>query len=797
LFAFAGVMYVTKIIKKDALETEGASAIEDVPSQFRPVRLYTEDCLREVAEKGLKVLGQQGGYIYVDLIGEYDQENPTDSDGVNLGNMKVPYWHYSKPENKLNSIAYSSLQPKLFDDGKEGSEMSIEAQLSRYVEQHVGECLADYVRFSEQGINVVAEPVQNVRAQVGDDSVVFTLTMDVEASQAGATEQFNEFFIRVPLKLKHYYEVAERIKKSQQDYFFLEAQFLSLLGGYTTIPDITLLPPMNAMTFEVAGTKFWQVEDVEEKLTQLISSNIPMLQILGAHNLQYYDYPVTDLSGLFQQSYNNNIITNIDQVEDVEVRFDYFGWKPYYDFNDVDGLITSQNTLVQRWFLPPLGTQRFYTTYDISYPVLITIDDPLALDNEGYKFIIALESNIRNNDPVLTDQTLPPPIAAFSESMVCDSNKRNSEVIDVKVVDSFTKESLDLVRIGFTIPNQDECLIGLTDNAGEHEGQYPEVYGGVMSFLKEDYLEGFYPIDTYDMPQSNNIIGYAVAGVEEPVIELHRYKEVNVTIKKKKISKCIIPLECVYSVGTVGLIIPFKDISCKEAERRCFFDSGASLFGLPEHVKRIEVNGTMSKYNDYYFSEADFDLNEKESALIALKKVADVNENVISKDQTIPIYVNGNEKTPIKLVPGIYAVDGMLSLNDEIVVADEERSVSFDIITWEKDFKYEMNGTKLEKFMSGSLKWDEPRYYFKITPEDLYTNEELTFYIPSYAIEDVPLYIETKIYECAGAIGWGVLAGCVKKTIQSNGRLIEDLMMMTYVNDISKMKRRSLEPVWG
>ncbi|MFH1275717.1 MAG: hypothetical protein ABIH82_01255, partial [Candidatus Woesearchaeota archaeon] len=47
LFAFAGVMYVTKIIKKDALETEGASAIEDVPSQFRPVRLYTEDCLRE------------------------------------------------------------------------------------------------------------------------------------------------------------------------------------------------------------------------------------------------------------------------------------------------------------------------------------------------------------------------------------------------------------------------------------------------------------------------------------------------------------------------------------------------------------------------------------------------------------------------------------------------------------------------------------------------------------------------------------------------------------------------------
>ncbi|MBI2112231.1 hypothetical protein HYT52_01720 [Candidatus Woesearchaeota archaeon] len=344
LFSFAGVLYVTKIVQKDKITEEGFRALEDVPSQFRSVRTYTEDCLRETAEKGLKILGQQGGYIYVDLIGTYDPENPTNADGVNLGNMKVPYWHYSRPENQLNVIAYSSLKPKLYDDGKEGSEMSIESQLSRYVKEHIQECLADYTQFKEQGIVVETSLIQDAQAQVGEESVVFTINLDVKASQGEAQEQFNQFFVRVPLNLKHYYDVASNIAESQKNYFFLEAQFLSLLGSFTSLAD-NMLPPMNAATFDVAGTKFWQTPDVEEKLQQLISSYIPMLQVLGAHNLQYYDYPVTDLSSIYQQNYNNNIITNINDVEDVEVRFDYFGWKPYFDFNDVDGMITSQNTL--------------------------------------------------------------------------------------------------------------------------------------------------------------------------------------------------------------------------------------------------------------------------------------------------------------------------------------------------------------------------------------------------------------------------------------------------------------------
>ncbi|MBI2112230.1 hypothetical protein HYT52_01715 [Candidatus Woesearchaeota archaeon] len=426
-----------------------------------------------------------------------------------------------------------------------------------------------------------------------------------------------------------------------------------------------------------------------------------------------------------------------------------------------------------------------------------------------------MESNIRNSDPVRTDQTLPPPVSSFSESMVCDTNKRSSEVLRAKVVDSFTHEPLDLVRVGFTIPDQDECEMGVTDDSGELDKSYPEVYGGMMSFMKEDYLTSFYPIDTYDLPPSQNLIGYAVADIKEPVIELHKLKPINVTVQKKRISKCIIPLECFYTVGAIGLI-PYKDITCKEAERRCFFDSkdsntlfnsnpassgptsgSSGLFELPDHLLRKQVNDSLTKYNDYYFSETETSLSDDEDVLVVLRKVSDLNNGPMTEDQTIPIFINGPRSTEVKLVPGIYAVDAMLTLKKEINIATEERSVAFTIITWEKDFRYTLNGSKLEKFISGSLKWDEPKYYFEITPEELYTSDQLTFYVPSYAIEDVPLQVEVSSWECAAVVFGYPAAGCREKSVKVNGRLMEDLMMMTDMSQISKEKRKSLDPLWN
>ena len=62
-----------------------------------------------------------------------------------------------------------------------------------------------------------------------------------------------------------------------------------------------------------------------------------------------------------------------------------------------------------------------------------------------------------------------------------------------------------------------------------------------MNFIKEDYLIDFYPIDTYQYEDQSAIIGYAAEDYPEKVIELHKFKSIKVSVKKKNLEKCLTP----------------------------------------------------------------------------------------------------------------------------------------------------------------------------------------------------------------------------------------------------------------
>src|SRR3989344_5481333 len=139
VFTFAGVLYITKIVTKEELTAEGGPVIAAVPQEFQPLQSYTENCLAQVGRRGLLVLGQQGGYIYPELAGEYSTNDPTNADGIDLEPIKVPYWHYNIQPNENAQVSYSSKKPALY--AKDDPELSIEAQLSRFAEENLAECL--------------------------------------------------------------------------------------------------------------------------------------------------------------------------------------------------------------------------------------------------------------------------------------------------------------------------------------------------------------------------------------------------------------------------------------------------------------------------------------------------------------------------------------------------------------------------------------------------------------------------------------------------------------------------------
>src|SRR3989338_6009599 len=795
VFTFAAILYVTKGSTTETLTTEGVPISASVQQEFRPIQAYTENCLSQVGKRGLQVLGQQGGYIYSDILGDFNPNDPTNSAGLNLQPVKVPYWIYNPELNGNNKVSLTSLQPELSGN----SDTSIEKQLARFVDEKINDCLDNYTAFKQQEFQISDPESGNSVVKIGNKGVTFSYRRALTIQRGSAEVTLNEFVVSIPLQLKSYYGVAVQITEAEKEFGFIENQALGLIDVFSAI-DRQKLPPKDAVSFELISTTFWDTKSVKDKVISMLSSYVPLLQMVGAHNVFRYEFPVSDLSNVNQQNYDNMIIP-LRGAENMEVRFDYFGWEQYLHVTNEDGMVKSQEIFVEsKWGITPsFGMQRFYTSYDLSYPVLLTIDDPLAFDGEGYQFNVAFESNIRNNKRVEAEEILPPPVTAFRNSIACQENQKTTEMIRAKIVDAQTGQPLDAVRIGFTIPDQDECAMGLTDNQGQFESKFPSVYGGVVNLIKNDYLTAYYPVDTYPTQDKQTIIGYAAADLSEPVIEMYPFKSLNVSVKKEKLGKCIRPLLCKYTVGVAATVIPYKEITCQETKQECFFDNG--LFDLPEPVASFNATGSLTKFNDYYFlGGKNLDMTNEESVFITLTKVKDVNPNIKTAEYTATFQVDGNTKSDERLVPVVYNVQGMLSLHKEVVIPTDHRSTKIDIPIWDKEINTKVDESATSDYVEGMIEWSTPDTYITITPDQLYGSKEITFYIPSQEILSIPKKTKTIVMECGSITclpGLGCVENaCIIKDQEINGIVVEDLQLLGKMVDISRMPdvRLALEP---
>jgi hypothetical protein len=711
LFAFAGIMYFTKTFTKQDILAAEEPILAEVPQEFKPLQTFTDSCLNQIGKRGLLILGEQGGYIYPDLVGEYSATNPTEADGIDLEPLKVPYWHYNVNPNDENTVAFKSLKPQLY--AVDDNELSIESQLASYVRENLNECLANYEPFSDLGFEVenLDKDTKEVIVSVGEESVNFWLKMRVKGTKGESEHQIDQFYVKIPLRLKHFYEVATDVTNAESNFTYLETMALELVHIYA-LPDSSKLPPIELVTFDAFSINSWTQENVNLKIKSLLTSHVPMIRYLSSNNFYRYEYPVSDLSGLYQKTYDNMIIP-LENSENVDISFDYFGWDIFVDVNEGDQKIEPAEIMVKS----PLGIipfefnfQKYYNTYDISFPVLVTVRDPDAFGGEGYQFSFALEAAIVNNEAADADYVEPEISAAFKDSMVCDENKRDTGLLKTVVVDSFSKEPLELVKIGFSIPDQDSCDIGLTDDLGELETNYPVAYGGVVNFMKTEYLDSYYPIDTYNLKNQNAIIGYTVAGYPQEVIEIHKFKEIEVTAKKKSLSKCI---------------------KVSGGDKHCFFNGGDPLFPTEPigPVMEFLANGSESRVNELYFFDSAKEIAEGEMLMYNLERVADSNPLVINEDVVTSFSVEGDQKTTVRLVPGIYAVTATLISQNSVSIPKDERCDGKCV---------DISAVNLSQYIGGITEFNSPITYLEITPDQLYSSQEIEFYVLDYDLSSLP-----------------------------------------------------------
>ena len=176
LFIFAGVLYIINKTTEDNYGQQKEVIISKVSQEFNPVKKFTDDCLQAVAEKGLTLLGQQGGYIYPDLAGEFKKDAPTESAGIAFEPAKIPYWWYVSSKNPDPKITYSSLQPSLKKPIQRAEdEMTVEKQLARYIKEKLNdECLKDYALFKDEGFIVKTGKMETaVSVNPTDEGIFF------------------------------------------------------------------------------------------------------------------------------------------------------------------------------------------------------------------------------------------------------------------------------------------------------------------------------------------------------------------------------------------------------------------------------------------------------------------------------------------------------------------------------------------------------------------------------------------------------------------------------------------------
>lgn len=482
--------YATREIK-EPIKTDIRIIQEQVPIEFDPIKSYANDCAYSVALEGLKIIGKQGGYIsFTNRTLNSEQftatQNPTESDFVAFtrnSDLKIPYWWYLKSSNSCEGdCKFASKRPDLRQSGN-----SIERQLERYVNLKFKDCLNGFEPFAEQGFKVAERGKVNSDVTIAAEDVLVLVEYPITVERQGSSSEFNQFIARAPVNLERVYELATKITNMQIKHRFLEKHVINLIAAFSGVSK-EKLPPMAEMQFKLGSPVSWQKSEVRDKITAMLASYIPLFQVDGTYN---YDRNIFD-SELRQRLYDSTILPAANSsFSSLAASFTYLDfWPAYFELNCKGERCApgSANAVLPL----PLGIQTYRFNYDISFPVLVEIQDPFALNEQGYSFNFFLEGNVRNNRQMDASfeqlEVLP-----AGGSQLCDI--RTSGSIEVKASDAATKQPLSDAQVFYTIADE-SCLIGATFQDGTLTERFPVGVGGVANIVKSGYVGKAIELDT-------------------------------------------------------------------------------------------------------------------------------------------------------------------------------------------------------------------------------------------------------------------------------------------------------------
>jgi len=363
-----------------------------IPEGTEPVYDHIAECVYETAKNGIIQMGMQGGYL--NLPAEIAKTPASHISLDPYGTFKIPYWYYNKKD----------MTPT-----KEFLEMEINSHLRQELEN----CI-DFESLKPQ-YNVIPRGEFSPKTTLTEDSVIIELTWPIEIKKSQKTIKINKIAQEIDVKLKQIHDIAKETMHFENQKSTFENITLGLISAN---PDI----PTNGMSIDCTPKK-WHLTEIKDKAQNMLKYNIPSIRIENTPYPEFteprrayekmekeYENAIKDLERDKEPNWPNNIPE--DSYEYFKMLLDIgisptdiktsFRYSPEWGMSLLayprEGNTLQSNKIQgNRKYLSYLCLNQWHFTYDIQYPIVMTLKDETAFKGEGYVFQFAFPVIIDDN----------------------------------------------------------------------------------------------------------------------------------------------------------------------------------------------------------------------------------------------------------------------------------------------------------------------------------------------------------------------------------------------------------------
>ncbi|MDD4877876.1 MAG: hypothetical protein PHO02_02445 [Candidatus Nanoarchaeia archaeon] len=433
-----------------------------VPQQAAEIHRYASDCIGQISEEGVSLLGMQGGYIELPAEKNLPSLNHPFSESLEvLPGMRTPFWFY---------IAGNRVQKTITPTRNE-----METALEEYIKQRSGECTLNFElfdRFNASFGNV------KVDSSINDDVVLVTVDFPIKVEMGDFVYRIPKIYSKVDARIGEMYSIGRELLNRENNDYYLEEKTIDILAMYEGIP--------YSGTEMTCSPKVWTKSGIEQELKKALNANMQFIKLKGTAYEASNKYFAWDALS----KNHKEISSTFRYTTDWPVKMDVFPSegeiltaKP---FNDVGNSAMAFLTSI-------FCINDYHFVYDVMHPVLVTLSD-----ENGYIFQFAIMVSIDNNQPRENKEgTFDVPEA---DNRICSEAQGRARVYSVAPDSEGNLQPVNGAEIKIKCIST-VCEVGTTSvdrNSREtyFEGRVPQCANALMTASREGYLDARQIVNT-------------------------------------------------------------------------------------------------------------------------------------------------------------------------------------------------------------------------------------------------------------------------------------------------------------